>query len=391
MHKKKRPHFDLHIHKLGRKSNVIKIIVNGKEFYGSFERDRITISPRIVKILDLRPNKIYQFKALPTTLNKVDNSYLFIRVNEVDYNNCTKNDYLLLDKLLSNLQINTRGKFIEVYCEDKHGHSKKMKIPRRIELNKDLFSLFGLFKADGTKANAQYFDLTSTNIHLLKYFIVKVSEIFKLPRTMWSIMVKRRIDDLRTKGEIKKWVSGTLKVSCSRISIYSSDTKGKIGISARIDNKTAKEIMIDILKFIQNYVLSHKKFCGYFISGILAGDGYLCTENNRVKRIELYFDPNKVDDEGVFYLNCLKFLGLDSFNIRIYYDSDNKMGEIKAENIANILRQIFHNVKILPKKNLLGIGRTIFIHKREDIKKLSQFDLFYPNEIYNKKFYECWL
>ena len=92
----------------------------------------------------------------------------------------------------------------------------------------------------------------------------------------------------------------------------------------------------------------------------------------------------------MFYVSMLRGLGLERFAVRIYYPRNDSRRRDKATELAFELRRIFTNVKIQQKSKLLGIGGTIFIHSRQDIRKLSPYSLFYPNISYNKTFYRLW-
>jgi hypothetical protein len=113
-------------------------------------------------------------------------------------------------------------------------------------------------------------------------------------------------------------------------------------------------------------------------------------EQNRIKRIELYFDPRKTTGEALFYMELLRKLGLRGYAVRIYYPQNDSRRRNEAIRLAKELRRIFMNVKILPKSKIFGLGGTIFIHSKEDIRRLSPYNLFYPNISYNKTFYRLW-
>ncbi len=76
--------------------------------------------------------------------------------------------------------------------------------------------------------------------------------------------------------------------------------------------------------------------------------------------------------------------------MRIFYQKNNTYLKNKAEKIVAEIKKRFENVKIQPKPNTYGVGGTITIHRKEDIKRIASYDLFYPNLNHYKKFYKYW-
>jgi len=122
---------------------------------------------------------------------------------------------------------------------------------------------------------------------------------------------------------------------------------------------------------------------------VLAGDGYLCIckNKNRVKRIELYFNPKKMRQETLFYLDCLRKLGINNHYLRIVYSNESKN---EAQEILTEVRNSFKNSNIRSAHGIHGIGGTIIIHRKSDIEKISPYKPFYPNNEHFEKFCKCW-
>jgi hypothetical protein len=390
LHKKHNSHFDLHVHRCARKTKVMEIEIDGKKFLGGLERDRITIGRRVLRRLDLQAEKIYQVRITPTRMSHANNSHLFSEGEPKPLSECICENRILLDKALGHLNLRKLDEdTLEVNYSLRNKDSRGVRLPSSVDLTNDLFFLFGLFKADGTKTHCKYFCLSNTNAELIKFFIDTTSSIFRQPRSEW------RVEAIVSTGGMPRAnlidpLASYLGIPRNRISVYSVSSRGSLKFNAKIEGRTINEIMLVLLKGIEDVVLDEPREWACFLSGILAGDGYLCTERTRIKRIELYFDPNKKTDEALLYLKMLRKLGLQKFAVRIYYPRNDRRRRVRAIRIAVEMRRIFTNVKTQQKSKIFGLGGTIFIYSKEDIRKLSPYNLFYPNIRYNKTFYRLW-
>lgn len=375
----------LYTHPLIENNVKLKIFIGNKFLYGTPTRGRIWFGKKIFEKLDVEPFRIYQF-ITETTNNRLNNKHLFENKVNINFEDCIKENKILISKLLPDFKIKDFGKQIEVFYEARCRDSKRLKINKEIQLSEHLLRLFGLFQAEGTKTKTNYVSFVNNDPNLIGYFKKTFNKIFGISNIEWSLEVcsSKNIE------EIRNFWYNLLGINrlCVISSLYRNSKHGTANL--KINNNTAREIVQRILKLIKNIVLSNKKHSGYFISGVLAGDGYLCTDKNRIKRIELYFDPNKIEDEFLFYLNCLKSLDIKNHYTKVYYQKNDKFLEEKTKKIVKRIRNEFPNITISPKKNIHGIGGVVFIHRRSDIKKLVNFKLFYPNIKYYNKFYKYW-
>jgi hypothetical protein len=390
LHKKHNSHFDLFVHRCARSTKVMEIEIDGKKFLGSLERDRVTIGHRVLAKLSLQVGKIYQVSATPTWLGHANNSSLFSVSEPEPLSECICENRILLDRALGHLNLRKLDEdAIEVNYSLRNRDSKSVRLPSSVVLTNDLLFLFGLFKADGTKTHCKYFCLSNTNVGLIKFFIDKTSSIFHQVRSAW------RVDVIVPSGRMLETnlidaLASYLGIPRTGVSAYSVLSRGSVKFNARIEGRTINEVMLVLLKGIQNMALDDPKKCACFLSGILAGDGYLCIEGKRIKRIELYFDPSKMNDEALLYIKMLRKIGLERFAVRVYYRRNDIRQRDKAIRLSVEMLRICTNMKIQQKSKILGLGGTIFIHSREDIRKLSPYNLFYPNTRYNKTFYRLW-
>ena len=378
-------YYYLYIHPLIKNNVKLRIYIRKKYIYGSSTRSRIKFYKRILNKLDVESFKTYQFIA-ETSNKELNNGHLFENNLNPNLKDSIKENKILLYKIIPDFKIKDLGKQIEVYYETRCKDSKRIKINKEIEISEDLLRLFGMYQAEGTKTRTNYFDFANNDPNQIKYFKEAFTKIFGINNKGWSLEVSSN----KNKEKLRNYWYSLLEIN--RLCIISNQYKNsKYGnASLRICNNTTREIAQRILKLIKNKVIFNKEHCGYFISGVLAGDGYVCIDKNRIKRIELYFDPNKIDDEFLFYLNCLDILGLKNHYTKVYYKKNSKFLEEKANEILKRVGNTHFNITVSSKSNIYGVGGAIFIHKKSDIEKLANFKLFYPNIRHYTNFYKYW-
>lgn len=377
-------YYDLCTHQLIKSHTKLRILTKNKYFYGTSTRSRINFSKRAFKQLNLEPFKTYQFIA-DFSDRCFNNKHLFENDFNISLKNVIKENKIILSKLLQDFEVKDFVEQIEVFYETRCKDSKKLRLNKEIEISEDLLRLFGMYQAEGTKTKANYLCFTNNDPNQIRYFKEKFTEIFGIPDKEWRLDISSSKD----KEKIKSYWHNLLKID--NIYILHSNRNSEYGTAnLKINSNTVREIAQRILALIKNSVILNKDYCGYFISGVLSGDGYICTELNRTKRIELYFNPNKMEEESIFYLNCLKTLEITNHNVRIYYPKYNEPLAERASQIVKEIQTRFNNIKVIPKSKMKGIGGTIFIHRIADIQKLANFKLFYPNIPHYNKFYKYW-
>ena len=378
-------HYDLCVHPIIKSHSKLRIYIKDKYFYGTSIRGRISLGKKTFERLNLESLKTYQFVA-DFNNNSFNNEHLFKNSTIIDFKDVIKDDKIILSKLLQDFEIKEFEEQIEVFYETRCKDSKKMKLNKNIKISKDLLRLFGMYQAEGTKTKANYLCFTNNDPNQIRYFREKFTEIFGIDSKEWRLDISTN----RNKEQMQYYWHSLLKID--NLLISNSSRNSEYGTAnLRINNNTSREIAQRILKLIKNIVAQNKDYCGYFISGVLSGDGHVYIENNsRVKRIELYFNANKIEEESLFYLNCLSVLGITHHNVRIHCPKNDRILAEKANKIVEEIHTVFSNVKIIPKNNIQGIGGTISIHKKSDIQKLANFELFYPNISHYNKFYKYW-
>jgi len=266
-----------------------------------------------------------------------------------------------------------------------YGNSKSIAVNRNIELDQDLFRAMGLYQAEGNKTKQNYISFVNSEVELLSYFKEIIEEKVGIESNLWRLSV--RGNEARKEEIITFWKE-KLSISTDKIYFTGFKTSKPYGIvDLRIANNTMRKIFYQLLKLIKNKCSRDKKSCGYFIAGLIAGDGCIITENNRVKRIEIYFNPLKIDDEPLFYLKCLKLLNINHFYVTISYPLQRL---VCAQKIANMLKKEYKNVTLVEKNRCKGLGGVIGIHRKDDISALSGYDPFYPHPKKYIKFQRCW-
>ncbi len=376
----------LQTHQLIKKNTPLELFCKNGFFYGSSCRQRISFSARTLKRLSLEQRMTYQF--LARTNNKpMNNKHLFENSFGLNLSGCIKNNCISVPALLPDFEVKDSHTKIEVNYETRCKDSKRIKINKFISLSPLLLIALGMYQAEGTKTNQNYICFTNNNPDQIKFFKETIAKYFGLSNSLWRIDVATSKNNKKTKNF---WCD-KLSLKHSSISVhYDKNKKSEYGTAnLRIINTTTRKILYRILDLIKQQVLLDKKNCGFFISGILVGDGYLQTENNKVKRIELYFNPHKPEEEFFLYQKCLSVLGVKYYYVRLPYPKGNLLLEERAEQIVSKLKEKFNNVKLQPKAGRIrGIGGVIIIHRKEDLTRLYPYAVFYPNKKHYERFYK---
>lgn len=378
-------YYYMYIHPLIKNNVKLSISIGKKYIYGTSIRGRIRFYKKIFNKLNLEPFRIYQF-TMDIGNKESNNKHLFENNLNLNLKDNIKDNKIILPKLLPDFKIKDLGKQIEVFYETRCRDSKKIKLNKEIKLSEDLLRLFGLYQAEGTKTRTNYLCFTNNDTNQIRYFKEVFSKIFGINNKEWSL----EVGTSKNKEEIRHYWQNLLGINRLSVSSNSYRNSEYGAANLRICNNTTREIVQRILKLLKYYIITDKEKCGYFLSGVLAGDGYVCTEENRVKRVELYFDPNKIEEEFLFYLNCLKTLDVKNHYTKVYYQKNSEFLEEKAREILKKIGNTSFNITVSPKNKIQGVGGAIFIHRKDDIQKLARFKLFYPNIQHYNKFYKYW-
>jgi hypothetical protein len=384
----------LTIHPLARKCKVVKIKVGDSYFYGTVQRGRVEIFSKIVRYLGINTDQLQQIEVHPTNFETANNRHILkLPYGPPTASEVVKGGFLRLDRLLSDFSIRHEGRHISISIKTMAREAKQFTINRYVKLNSTFFRILGLFQAEGTKKRGKCFYITNKDPRLLRYFILNINKLLGLNASLWRVDIQLASTNQRYLKDVERWWAQALRLP-SNVTIHSYKTeKGAVtdnGVAtAKVISRTFNEFIIRMMKFVREYVMLNKAACGYFISGVLAGDGYPQVEHS-LKCVELYFDPNKVGDEaeGELYIKCLKFLGIAPISVRIFCDKNNKDTEQRAKAAAERLKELTENVTITYKQNINGVGGTIFIRGRENFQKLAPYRPFYPRTRHMQAFYD---
>lgn len=229
---------------------------------------------------------------------------------------------------------------------------------------------------------------------MLRYFILNINKLLGLNAGIWRVDIQLASTNQRDLKVIEQLWTRELKLPPG-VTIHSYKTKNRVATgngvaTAKVISGTFNELILRIMEFVRQYVILDKEACGYFLSGVLAEDGYPQVERS-LKCIELYFDPNKVgtEAEGELYIKCLKLLSIAPINVRIFCNKNNESARQRARVAAERLKELTGDVAIRYKRNMKGVGVAIFIRGRENFRKLMRYLPFYPRIDHMCAFYKC--
>jgi len=210
---------------------------------------------------------------------------------------------------------------VEFWYETKSGRFEPQPITfsRFIPLNQITLKVFGLIQAEATKVNYTVFDFSNSNPDLIKIIVNYFEKLWLIPRRLWKCEItywKGKINKELEKG-IKSFWSSLLKISPNQIKIregtsyrLSKKSKSKYGVvSLRLPNKVFRSTIIHVLKnYIYPSVEKNSNLAGYYLCGLLSGDGTIVLNGNSISYIGLAFNPNS--DELNHYKKVLNILNI---------------------------------------------------------------------------------
>lgn len=389
-----------------KERDIIEVEVNNNIFYTRVwwrtnRKSMLAFFPgRAFEMLGLKPSTPYQIKIKKSKKIIVSNEHLYStnKLN-LEFDKFLKNKIFNLFEFLKNSYATTEeGKFRKfiidkindeyvLVCYVSGGPiSKKIKIKPTFKVNSEFFRVMGLIQAECSKSIKKTFCFTNETPENIEYIINWFEKYLSFPRELWlyELSVDSRI---KNSDELKNTWASFLKISPNVIKTYSKkfNTKEphKTGImNLRSYGRTLKEVIMRLLECTKKYVSKNEEPAGYFLSGVLAGDGYVInTKEGSLNYVGISFDPNK--NELGLYISCLKTLGIPNEDIKIYVNEHEK-----AKDFIKIASKYGIEIKVHKKgKSTKGFGSEINIFKFRSFKKLARFNPFFPNKANVEKFF----
>jgi len=391
-----------------KKRDIIEVKVENNIFYAKVwwqtnEKSMLAFFPsRIFEMLCLKSNIPYQIKIKKSREKIVNNAHFYAadKLN-LEFNKFLKNGNFNLHEFLENSYANTEGgksrKFrinkvndneISICYTSGGPISREIKIKPTFIVSLEFFRMMGLLQAECSKSTKKNFCFTNETPENIRYVIEWFEKYWNFSRKLWlyELSVDPRI---RNREELRNMWANSLKINPHLVKVYPKICIGepnRTGImNLRSYGRTLKETIMRLLECTRDYVSKNKKFVGYFLSGVLAGDGYIITaKEGSLNYIGISFDPNKVwsrnENELKLYILCLKTLGIPNDDIKIYIGEHKKAKKF-------IKSASKYGVKIkVHKGRSIGFGGEINIFKFRSFQKLAKFDPFFPNELNARKF-----
>lgn len=261
--------------------------------------------------------------------------------------------------------------------------TKEVKLKSTFPVTSDFFRVMGLIQSEASKSIKKSFCFTNEISQNIEYIIDWFEKYLDFPRELWlyELFIDSRI---KNSNELKNVWSKSLKIKPEIIKTYPKKfdrkTPHKIGImNLKSYGRTLKEVIMRLLECTKKYVSKNKEAAGYFLSGVLAGDGYIIkTKSGSLNYIGISFDPN--GNELELYILCLKALDIPNEDVKIYISKHEK-----AKDFIKKFKKFGIEIKV-HKKHIKGFGGEINIFKFRSFQKLAKFNPFSPNKANVEKF-----
>ncbi len=304
-----------------------------KSYFYRRSRPTISILKKFVKITSLDPKIIENgiewndnLKLLSTSQNKLEDIVVNIDENSyVDLVSLIKGSrvhgYSLTEQFPFKYQILPNDK-IRIWYETGGGQyvPKPIEINRFIELNKEIFTCFGLLQAESCKVKG-YLTLDFSNClpFLQKFILDYFEKYWDIYRSLWECEVyywKGRLTQ-KIENDLKFFWSKELCISPKKIRIMEgtqyrlSDKASEYGVARlQLNNKTFRTLIMIVLdRIIKPMVEENHEYCGYYLQGLLVGDGSLSLDSSgSLAYVGIAFNPNS--DEREHYFKLLDTIGI---------------------------------------------------------------------------------
>jgi hypothetical protein len=235
---------------------------------------------------------------------------------------------------------------IEIFV-DKHsakgGNAKPIKIKRFIEINEDLFLLFGLWMGDGIRkewGSEKVFGFSNTEISLHKLFLNLSASCLSIKPEKFSCILSLPENNEELDKKLKLKISSFLEIPLknfwnSRI----NPTRNLVGVDVKINSRLLSFLMHLILEKVKVIALKNEFFSAKMLQGIIASEA----------------------------------------NIHVRSDSG-RLGEIsiaaEGEEKREFIRRLLLNLKINPSKDkTIEHQQSVLIHGLSNFKKVKERNL----------------
>lgn len=271
------------------------------------------------------------------------------------------------------------GKKVKFWYETNFGYKPMpVTLTRFIPLNESTLSAFGLIQAEASKSlNQGYFQFNNTSPELIRFILTYFKKFWNMPKQNWKYRITYARDKLNenTKNEIINFWSNFLHIEKNIIKVYNSSkiSRGASRYGSMyivVHNKIFKTVVLEFLEKIIKPFVENSKMSGYYLRGIMSGDGTLNTYRNLVCHIGIAFNYNS--NELTHYKKVL-----DNVNIKALY----LKGFIQIshwENYFKILRMTNFKPFIQRDKNLRflkalknNVKTLLRLYKLVKCKKIS--------------------
>ena len=235
---------------------------------------------------------------------------------------------------------------IEIFV-DKHsapgGNPKPIRIKRFIEINEDLFTLFGLWFGDGNRirgGNWKAFGFANTEIELHKLFLSLCKKCLFIDPHQFFCAISVPLDFNGSIKELEEQVSRELKIPLGNFwKTIVNERRNLVHIDTRINSRLLSFSMKILLEKLQKLALEEKRFSKSMLQGIIASEAnvHVRSDSGRLGEISVAVE-----------------------------------GEIKR----NFVRNLFLNLGIKPSKDkTIEHQEAVLIHGLTNFKKVKEWNL----------------
>jgi len=251
------------------------------------------------------------------------------------------------------LAVVNEDNYIKVWSPQAH----EQVFPRYLELNEELFEVFGLYQGEGykkTPVGGTRVNFVNSNVGLINKVILFFQNIFEISPEKWSAFINY-VGDSKEKLNrviIDYWsqktnipVNNFKRVNYLKGKGIKSAENGTLHIF--IPSCVLGEVCLNILEIIEKLSLKNKQYASWFLRGIMAADGSATLQKYkslRIVELALENDHEKYLYTKIFERLCIgiKDYSLSSRKLGVSgWDDFFKLAQINVFKLHDIKRDKF--------------------------------------------------
>lgn len=221
------------------------------------------------------------------------------------------------------LRMSLNPEEIAIWYLSGEGQVRFVILPKAIDINEELFELFGFLDGEmckkASKKGGSTVKISNSEPVIITEILKRFNKIFRVPVESWtaSITVNNKNSHFSEKDDAKlrRFWSEKTKISPEEFTKttiqnkYCSLFSDKGIIQIRYSDSLFFNILLEIMANSRNFILKKIEYSKAYIRGVAAGEGGIGKRGDKLRIVHM----GSTDEENkIFYTKCLKKAGITS-------------------------------------------------------------------------------